>query len=98
MQFAGKRRNWVLAAALLLALSGLSSTALAQRYTQTNLVSDIPNLAAWTDGNLKNSWGIAFGPGGPFWIADNGTGLSTLYKADGTPLPLVVTIPRAMGA
>jgi uncharacterized protein (TIGR03118 family) len=98
MQFAGKRRNWVLIAALLLALSGLSSTALAQRYTQTNLVSDIPNLAAWTDGNLKNAWGITFGPGGPFWIADNATGLSTLYKADGTPLPLVVTIPPAMGA
>ena len=98
MQFAGKRRNWVLAAALLLALSGLSSTALAQRYTQTNLVSDIPHLAAWTDGNQKNSWGIAFGPGGPFRIADNGTSLSTLYKADGTPLPLVVTIPPAMGA
>ena len=94
----GRHRNWVLVAALLFAVSGLSSTALAQRFQQTNLVSDLPNLAAWQDMNLKNSWGIAFAPGGPFWIADNGTGVSTLYKADGTPLPLVVTIPPPMGA
>lgn len=93
-----KTPQLLLAAALLLALSGLSSTALAQRYAQANLTSDIPNLAAWTDGNLKNAWGIAFPPGGPFWISDNGTGKSTLYKADGTPLPLVVEIPPPMGA
>ncbi len=98
MQLAGRYTNWMLAAALVLSLSGLSSTALAQRYQQTNLVSDLPNIAAWMDTNLKNSWGIAFPPGGPFWIADNGTGLSTLYKGDGTPLPLVVTIPPPMGA
>src|SRR5581483_2703931 len=97
MQLTGMIRNRVLVFALLLSICGLGSSALAQRYQQTNLVSDLPNVAAWMDPNLKNAWGIAFGPGGPFWIADNGTGLSTLYKADGTPLPLVVTIPGAGG-
>ena len=53
----------------------------AQKYTQTNLVSDIPGLAATTDPNLVNAWGIAFSSGSPVWIADNGTGLSTLYTA-----------------
>ena len=73
-----------------------SASALAQRYTQTNIVSDIPNKAITTDPNLKNAWGIAFGPGSPIWVADNGTGLSTLYTGTGTIVPLVVTIPAPM--
>src|SRR6266704_1012619 len=36
---------------------------------------------------------IAFAPGNPIWIADNGTGLSTLYDGAGNIIPLVVTIP-----
>jgi uncharacterized protein (TIGR03118 family) len=32
------------------------------------------------DTNLVNAWGISFGPNTPFWISDNGTGLSTLYS------------------
>jgi uncharacterized protein (TIGR03118 family) len=97
MQFAATFRNRVFAAALFLTVSGLATTALAQRYQQTNLVSDLPNIAAVQDEHLKNAWGIAFGPGSPFWIADNGTGVSTLYLADGTRVPLVVRIPVAMG-
>src|SRR5438874_13765652 len=62
-------------------------------YDQTNLVSNIPGLAAVTDPNLKNPWGISFTAASPFWIADNGTGLSTLYTGAGIPNSLVVTIP-----
>jgi uncharacterized protein (TIGR03118 family) len=71
-----------------------------QRYAQINLVSDIPGLAAFTDKKLKNPWGIAFGPTSPFWIADNGTGLSTLYAKDGTPIPQLpsVRIPPPHGS
>jgi uncharacterized protein (TIGR03118 family) len=98
MQFARTCTNWMLTAAAALTLSALSSTALAQRYQQINLVSDLPNIATFQNPHLKNAWGIAFPPGGPFWIADNGTGLSTLYAGDGTILPLVVTIPPPMGA
>ncbi len=66
-------------------------------YTQTNLVSDLPGIAANQDTNLVNPWGIAASGGSPNWVSDNGTGLSTLYNGAGTPLGLVVTIPPATG-
>jgi len=74
-----------------------SSVVLAQHYQQTNLVSNVPGRAAVTDPNLVNSWGLVHGPGTPWWVADNGTGLSTLYDGAGHILPLVVRIPTASG-
>jgi uncharacterized protein (TIGR03118 family) len=71
----------------------VSIGAFGQRYSQTNLVADTPGVAANTDPNLVNPWGIAFSATSPFWVADNGKGVSTLYNGSGTPLPLVVTIP-----
>ncbi len=65
---------------------------------QVNLVSDQPGVAAVTDPNLVNAWGLAFRPDSPFWVADNGTGVSTLYDPDGTPRSLVVTIPPPEGS
>jgi uncharacterized protein (TIGR03118 family) len=62
-------------------------------YSQTNLVSDVPNMAANTDPNLKNPWGVAFSATSPFWTSDQGTGLATLYNATGVPQGLVVTVP-----
>jgi uncharacterized protein (TIGR03118 family) len=66
-------------------------------YVQTNLVSDLPNIAKVQDKNLVNSWGLVHSPTSPWWVADNGTGVSTLYNGNGTPLPLVVTIPTPAG-
>jgi hypothetical protein len=67
-------------------------------YVQTNLVSDIPGLAANTDPNLRNPWGISFSPGGsPFWVSDNAAGLVTLYNGAGSTIPLVVSVPGASG-
>lgn len=66
-------------------------------YSQTNLVSDIPGLAAQTDPRLVNPWGIAKSGSSPFWISDNGAGVSTLYNTAGTPQALVVTIPGVGG-
>ncbi len=70
-------------------------------YRQTNLVSDVSGLAQITDSNLVNSWGIAHPPAGPWWVADNGMGVSTLYNGTGIPFPigspLVVTIPPPPG-
>jgi hypothetical protein len=60
-------------------------------FTQTNLVSDGFVPAANIDPNLVNPWGIAFGPTSPFWISDNGTGLTTVYDGAGN-LRLTVTI------
>src|ERR1700751_2769812 len=70
---------------------------LADGFTQTNLVSDIPGLAATTDPDLVNPWGVSFSSGSPFWVSDNGTGLATLYQGDGTKLGLVVTVPSPGG-
>jgi uncharacterized protein (TIGR03118 family) len=88
------------AAALALLASTLAAPATAA-YVQTNLVSDIPTFAAFTDPNLKNPWGIASSPTSPFWVSNNGTGTSTLYNSLGQPFPvaspLVVTIPPAPG-
>src|SRR6516162_1206235 len=66
---------------------------------QTNLVSDLPGVAAVQDPNLINPWGITESSGSPFWISDNNAGVSTLYSVPGannTPVSinsLVVSIP-----
>ncbi len=62
-------------------------------YVVRNLTSDIPDLADYTDPNLKGAWGIAESSTSPFWISDAGSGLSTLYSSTGSVIPLVVTIP-----
>lgn len=64
-------------------------------YGATNLVSDIPGTARRTDFNLVNPWGIAVGSSGTIWVANNGTGTSTLYDQNGVPQSLVVTIPAS---
>jgi uncharacterized protein (TIGR03118 family) len=58
-----------------------------------NLVSDGFVPAERTDPNLVNGWGLAAGPTTPWWVADNGTDVSTLYQGNGTPVPLVVSVP-----
>jgi len=81
-------------AAILIALT--SATAAAQ-YRVTNLVSNQAGLAKHQDASLVNAWGIAFAPTGPFWISDEGTGLSTVYNGTGVKQSLVVTVPGASG-
>jgi uncharacterized protein (TIGR03118 family) len=66
-------------------------------YIERKLVSDLPGQAEQTDPNLVNPWGIASSPTGPWWIADNHTGASSLYNGSGLPLPLVVAIPPPAG-
>ncbi len=67
-------------------------------YLVHNLASDLPNVADHQDKNLINPWGNAFGAT-PFWIADNATGLATLYNGLGVPnTARIVNIPGAGGA
>jgi hypothetical protein len=70
------------------------------RYTVTKLVADLPGVAAQTDANLVNGWGIAMLATSPIWVSNNGTGTSTLYNGAGTAIspPSPVTIPAASGA
>ncbi len=65
---------------------------------QTNLVSDDTKFtrAHVQDPNLVNPWGLAASPTGEWWIANEGTGTSTLYKTSTAPLTtlsLVVGVP-----
>ena len=85
------------AAVLLLATALFALPAAAQATQATILTSDIVNAGANTDANLSNPWGMSASPSGPWWVSDNGTGLSTLYDSTGAPQGLVVTIPPGSG-
>ena len=81
----------------LVVLALFTLPALAQKVNITYLTSDINAVGAFHDANLVNPWGMSISPSGPWWISDNGTGLSTLYTGTGAPQGLVVTIPSATG-
>ncbi len=84
-----------LGAGLLMGMA--AQPACAAGYLITNLVSDGSVPAVTTDPNLINPWGISAGPTSPFWISDNGTGVSTLYNGDGTKVALTVAIAPPLG-
>ncbi len=84
----------MMALALVIAASSQDAIAQnAQHYTQTNLVSNRASLAPTTDPNLVNAWGLSRSSKSPWWVSDNGTGISTLYSGTGAVQSLVVTIP-----
>jgi uncharacterized protein (TIGR03118 family) len=89
-------QRWLARTLSLAVLALLSSSAFAQ-YTLTNLTSNVSGQAPFTDPLLINAWGMAYAPGGDFWISDAGSGYSTLYDATGTPQSLQVVIPTATG-
>lgn len=91
------RRSLFASTLLMLAFSLASSAAWAacgQAYSATTLVK---NTGKTGDKQLINPWGLAYAPGGPFWLSDEGTGLSTLYDGTGAKQSLVVTIPTGSG-
>jgi len=98
------RRTLSSAAVVALLLPG---AVLAQQYHRTDLTADssaASSTAPNPDTNLVDAWGLARGSGGPWWVSDNGTGVSTLYNAAGVPFlppgatkPLVVKIPPPDG-
>jgi uncharacterized protein (TIGR03118 family) len=75
----------------------LTGPAAAQFYAQHNLVSDGAVSADLVDPNLVNAWGLVSSPTSPWWISDNGTGRSTLYNVGTGTIPMIVTVPGAMG-
>jgi uncharacterized protein (TIGR03118 family) len=78
----------------------LMSTAI----VQTNLVSDDTQFtpAQVQDPNLVNPWGLAASPTGEWWVANEGTGTSTLYKTSTSPLTtlslVVGVLPSSAGS
>ena len=93
-------RTALFATALAFALP-FSTEALGQTVSQINLTTDNQDFltsqgftpAANVDPNLINPWGMSYSTTSPFWVSDQGTGVSTLYTGTGAPIPLVVTIP-----
>jgi uncharacterized protein (TIGR03118 family) len=70
----------------------------ASAFSFTTLVSDTSsNGALVVDPNLKNPWGVVFGPSAPVWVANNHSETSTLYDGNGKPQPaagpLIVNTP-----
>ena len=90
-------RAATIAAAAVLAAAGLAASAATDgnSYTVTNLVSDQPGVAPLTDPSLVNAWGLTASPTSPWWVADNGTNVSTLYRADGSKVALTVNVRNA---
>jgi hypothetical protein len=65
------------------------------QYVRTDLTSDQPGVAANTSPHLVNGWGLVQLGTSPFWISDNGTGLSTLYNGrHGVCTALARVVPR----
>jgi uncharacterized protein (TIGR03118 family) len=93
---------WLLAISAVALISPDRSGA-ATLYFQNNLVSDVQGMAAVTDANLKNPWGISFSATSPFWFSDQASIPPTSVLHDGTGAaqpaaqPLVVTIPTLPG-
>jgi uncharacterized protein (TIGR03118 family) len=81
-----------------LGLSGMTPLSAATQVVQTNLVSNGAVPAVTIDPNLVNPWGLAHSSTSPFWISDNGAGVSTLYNGAGAKIPLTVTIPPPPGS
>jgi len=74
------RTRLLLAGSLLV---GLSVSAQAGPYVQTNLVSSVAGFATITDPNLINPWGFSHNAASPFWVSDQGQNVATLYSVTG---------------
>jgi uncharacterized protein (TIGR03118 family) len=83
------------------ALVGAAPSAQASLYQQIDLNTDSnANLVALgypgtnnpDNPDLVNPWGISHSPTSPFWLSDNGAGLTTLYNGAGVKQQLIVTI------
>ena len=101
------QRHFVLAALSLISLFGTATAVSAAGFIETDLVvnqqvngtptltdaNGIVHVAKFYDPHLVNPWGVGESATSPFWVSDNGAGLSTLYNSAGTPQSLVVSIP-----
>jgi uncharacterized protein (TIGR03118 family) len=81
-------------------LKGLGASG-SPRFIEDNLISDSAVQARTTDPNLVNPWGVSFSPTSPFWISENGAGLSSIDSLVNGNVTLnardPVTIPSPSG-
>lgn len=82
--------------ATILGLLALASSSAVAQYQLTNLDSNQEGQSIHPpDPLLVNAWGLTRGPNTPWWVADNLSGWSTLYNANGAKQGLNVAIPPA---
>jgi uncharacterized protein (TIGR03118 family) len=79
----GRNTASFVAAAVVVGLSGHIASAGTDFYKQVNLVSDGTISGTTADPDLLNPWGVAFAPGGEFWISDNVSNNISLYDSTG---------------
>ncbi|HEX3812110.1 MAG TPA: TIGR03118 family protein [Mycobacteriales bacterium] len=93
-----------LSLAPLLAVSGVASASSPshhQRFTEVDLVSNLPGRAPLVDPSLVNPWGLSFTPTSPLWVSNAGANNATLYAGgiDGaTPAKAPLTVDITGGA
>jgi len=68
-----------------------------QFYLQHNLISDGFVPADITHSNTLNAWGLVSGPTTPWWIANNGTGTTTLFNVATGTIVTDFIVPGAGG-
>jgi uncharacterized protein (TIGR03118 family) len=80
--------------ATVLAVASPLGAAERNAYVVTNLVSDSAAVpAAAHDASLVNAWGLTASSGSPWWVADNGADVSTLYNGNtGAKVALTVAV------
>jgi uncharacterized protein (TIGR03118 family) len=91
--------TWFLATSTVALIAPNRSVADPTLYFQNNIVSDVPGMAAVTDPNLQNPWGMSFSATSPFWFSDQASVPPTavLHDGFGNPTNLIVTIPTLPG-
>src|SRR5712692_3320446 len=88
-------RSLFIAAICALVFATLPTHAQTNSFKQTNLVSDSRGLAARTEPDLLNPWGVAFMPGQSFMVAINNSGAATFLDRTGAPnITFVVPPPQ----
>lgn len=87
-------------AAIVFALAALAPSLALAQYVRTDLVTNTGGPDIVQDAHVVNAWGLVSTATSPFWVSDNGTGVSTLYTIDNVggvisavPAALVVSIP-----
>lgn len=85
----------ILALRLPASAAPISPRAASKDYQVDFLVSDGSIPTEHLDQNLRNGWGIAASPTGPWWVAVNEMEVAKVYDENGTPQELRVAVPGA---
>ena len=86
------KRPLVATLALFAALATTASAQAPTAYVVHNLASNVPGLAANTNPDVVNAWGLDASATSPWWVADNGTDRSSVLTPTGAALAIRPTV------